>query len=123
MASSPGWPLGYVPPPAEWNTLWASKVDVASTAPAVVAAAGTTQGTATVLSAQFNIITTVAAGTGVVANSTYTKIWNFGANDLKVYPLPTMQFNTEGTNIPILVPVGGVVETIMIPGGTQGYAR
>ena len=27
MSSSPGWILNYVPPPAEWNTLFANKAD------------------------------------------------------------------------------------------------
>jgi hypothetical protein len=30
MGSSPGWTFGYVPPPAEWNGLWAGKLDALS---------------------------------------------------------------------------------------------
>jgi hypothetical protein len=30
MSSSPGWALDYVPPPAEWNNLWASKADASN---------------------------------------------------------------------------------------------
>lgn len=99
-------------------------VSVLNIVPDVVSAAGTTQGTATVLVAQLNIVSTVAPGTGVVATAAYTKIWNVGLNDLKVYPISGAQFNTEGTNVSMLVPVGGAVETTMNPGDpTQGYAR
>lgn len=97
-------------------------VSVLNIVPASVSAAGTTQGTATVLTAQLNVVTTVAAGTGVVATATYTKIWNAGANDLLVYPITSAHFEALGTNLPILVPVGGAVEIVMTS-GTQGYAR
>lgn len=90
--------------------------------PAAVSAAGTTQGTATVLTSQFNVVTTVAAGTGVVATSGYTKIWNAGANALLVYPIGSAQLDTDGTNVAVSVAVGGVVEIIMTS-SAQGYAR
>jgi hypothetical protein len=90
--------------------------------PVTVSAAGTTQGTATVLTAQFNIVTSVASGTGVKATAGYTKIWNAGANALLVYPISGAQLDANGTNIPVSVGVGGSVE-INMTSPTQGYAR
>ena len=56
-----------------------------------VSAAGTTQGTATELSAADNEVTTVASGAGVVLSSKLAPgdlqtVFNAGANALKVYP-------------------------------------
>jgi hypothetical protein len=95
-------------------------VSVFNPYPTVVSAAGTTQGTATVLTSQFNIIATCAAGAGVMATSYYTKIWNTTANACLVYPTSGAQFNTNGTNQPISVPAGGAAEFIM-QSTTQGY--
>lgn len=97
-------------------------VSTLNVVPASVSAAGTTQGGATVLTAQFNVVTAVAAGSGVMATANYTKIWNSGANDLLVYPISSAQFDAVGTNLPITVPVGGAVEIVMTS-GTQGYVR
>jgi hypothetical protein len=88
--------------------------------PAVVSAAGTTQGTATVLTSQFNIITTCASGAGVMATSYYTKVWNATSNACLVYPISGAQFNSNGPNSPISVPAGGAAEFIMST-TTQGY--
>jgi hypothetical protein len=95
-----------------------------NTVPAIVSAAGTTQGTATVLTSQLNIVTTVAAGTGVVAPAGYAKTINAGANAMLMYPPSGAQFDAVGTNSPVSVGVGGIIETI-IPAATptQGYAR
>ena len=69
-----------------------------------VSAAGTTQGTATALTTQCNIVTTVASGTGVilptptVAGSRIT-ITNLGANTLSIYPQVGAQIDSLGTNV------------------------
>lgn len=88
--------------------------------PTVVSAAGTTQGTAAVLSAQSNIVTICAAGAGVVATSGYTKIYSRGANAVLVYPIPDAQWEGLAANAPISVPVGNDVECYMTS-TTQGY--
>lgn len=93
-----------------------------NTVPASVSAAGTTQGTATVLTSMFNVVTTVAAGTGVMAPTGYSKTLNAGANAVLMYPLSGAQFDGVGTNLPVSVPVGGAIEIIMTS-STQGYAR
>ena len=80
-----------------------------------VSAAGTTQGTATELTASDNEVTTVAAGAGVIlasqssAGDTQT-VFNAGANALRVYPttgasinsLPANQHMTLSTNTGVL---------------------
>ena len=68
-----------------------------------VSAAGTTQGTATELTAADSEITTVGAGAGVVlsaslaAGDTQT-VFNAGANAVKVYPTSGMKINALSTN-------------------------
>ena len=68
-----------------------------------VSAAGTTQGTATELTAADNELTTVAAGSGVVlsanlaAGDTQT-VFNAGANAVKVYPPSGMKINALAAN-------------------------
>lgn len=105
--------------PADLQDLIVSKLSVY---PNVVSAAGTTQGTATVLTEMFNIVTTVAAGAGVMVTASYTKVWNGGANSLLVYPPSGAQFDAVGTNLPVSVGFGGAIEIIMTS-STQGYAR
>lgn len=109
-------------PAAALDAAFALKDDAANWVPVVVSAAGATQGTATVLSSQFNIVTLVAPGTGVIATAGFTKIWNAGANNLLVYPISLAQFDAIGTNLPITIPVGGAAEIVMAS-GVQGYAR
>ncbi len=69
---------------------------------ASITAAGTTQGTATLLFNGINIIGTAAAGTGVViwpANpGTSQTVYNGGANPVTVYPPPGMKINGLATN-------------------------
>ena len=72
--------------------------DVAS-----VSAAGTTQGTATELTAADSEITTAAAGSGVILHSTLSTgdqqtVFNAGANAVKVYPPTGMKINALATN-------------------------
>ena len=68
-----------------------------------VSAAGTTQGTATELTATDSEVTTVAAGAGVVLSSQLAAgdqqtVFNAGANPLKVYPTSGMKINALATN-------------------------
>jgi hypothetical protein len=90
--------------------------------PAAVSAAGTTQGTATVLTAMFNVITACTSGQGVMATSYYTKIWNATTSACLVYPVSGAQFDAHGTNAAVYIAGGGSAEFIMTS-ATQGYAR
>jgi len=68
-----------------------------------LSAAGTTQGTATELTAADSEITTVAAGAGVVLSSKLASgdsqtVFNAGANAVKVYPPVGFQINALATN-------------------------
>lgn len=74
--------------------------EVGGLAPAV-SAAGSTQGTATQLAAQFNNVTTVGSSQGVILAATLAlpqTVWNNGANTLSVYPPSGAQINSLGTN-------------------------
>lgn len=75
-----------------------------------VSAAGTTQGTATELTATDSEITTAAAGSGVILNSTLSAgdqqtAFNAGANAVKVYPPSGMKINALATNAAMLLAV------------------
>ena len=68
-----------------------------------LSAAGTTQGTATELSAADSEVTTVASGAGCVLSSKLAPgdsqtVFNAGANALKIYPPSGMQINALPTN-------------------------
>ena len=70
---------------------------------ASIIAAGTTQGTATELSATDNEITTVGSGAGVVLASKLApgdeqSVFNAGANPLKVYPPSGFKINAGAAN-------------------------
>lgn len=93
---------------------------VLSIVPAVVSAAGTTQGTATPLTSQSVIVTVSGSGAGVVATLPYHKVFNRGANALLLYPASGAQFEALGANAPVSVAVGGTVEMYMTS-ATQGY--
>ena len=69
-----------------------------------ISAAGTTQGTATELSATDNEVSTVSAGAGVVLSSKLAAgdeqtVFNAGANALKVYPPSGMKINALAANV------------------------
>jgi hypothetical protein len=92
---------------------------------------GSTQGTATPLTANFNIATTVAAGAGfilpLISHSgnpiqpgTSIKLLNRGANILSLYPPAGSQFESLGTNNPIGVAVGGST-TVTFAGSAQWW--
>ena len=73
---------------------------------ASVSAAGTTQGTATELTAADNELTTVAAGAGVVLCSSLAAgdsqtVFNAGANAVKLYPPSGMKINNLATDAPM----------------------
>lgn len=79
-----------------------------------VTAAGTTQGTATVLTASYNIITPVAAGTGVVLPAPNFAGWsvtvmNKGANPVMIYPAVGHTIEALGVNVGFRLPVGYVI--------------
>lgn len=86
---------------------------VGSSSPTITAA-GTTQATATLLVSDVNIITTAAAGTGVVvpsaASGKYAVIVNRGATPLLVYPAVGHRFDSYAINAPIVLVVGGFLE-------------
>ena len=68
-----------------------------------VSAAGTTQGTATELTAADNEITTVGAGAGVILSSKLApgdeqSVFNAGANAVKVYPPTGFKINALTAN-------------------------
>ena len=77
---------------------------------AALSAAGTTQGTATELTAADSEITTVAAGSGCVLASALASgdsqtVFNAGANAVKIYPPSGMKINALATNAPMLLAV------------------
>lgn len=63
-----------------------------------IAAAGTSQATATALTAQINIVTTISAGQGVVLADQDAVVLNRGTVDLLVYPPTGAQIESYGTN-------------------------
>ena len=73
-----------------------------------ISAAGTTQGTATELTAAVSEITTVAAGAGVVLNASLAagdeqSVFNAGANAVKVYPPSGFQINALAADAAMLL--------------------
>jgi len=92
---------------------------------ATVSAAGSTQGTATAITSDVVICTTVASNTGVVLPTPGVGrgmlVVNKGANALKVYPASGGQIDAAGTNVAITVPVNGLVE-IKSSTTTQWYS-
>ena len=76
-----------------------------------VSAAGSTQGTATALTSDLNVVTTVAAGAGVVLQTAVAgktvRVINKGANPLKVYPASGAAVDALGANVAITIPVDG----------------
>lgn len=71
-----------------------------------LSAAGTTQGTATALTAGVNVITTVAANSGVILTAgPFQVVYNGGANPLNVYPPTSAAINQLAVNTPILLAI------------------
>jgi len=81
-------------------------------------AAGTTQGTASNIGASINIITTVAAGTGVILPNAGSLlgsriiIFNQGANTLNIYPNVGSSIDGGAANIPITLAAGKLIEVM-----------
>lgn len=77
---------------------------------ATASAAGTTQGTATPITAQQTIFTTVPSGAGgmlVPAPNVPQIVINRGANVLVIYPFSGAQIESYGVNAPVGIAVGG----------------
>lgn len=83
-----------------------------------ISGSGSTQGTATALTANINIATTVSAGTGFILplitpdgnpikSGTEIKLFNRGSNTASLYPPSGAQIETLGTNNPSGVAPGG----------------
>jgi hypothetical protein len=89
-----------------------------------ISAAGTNQGTGTVLTTDYNVVTTTASGTGVVLPAGLAgrtvKVVNRGANALLVYPASGAQIDALGANVAISVIVNGTLEVSAIS-ATQWY--
>lgn len=79
-----------------------------------VSAAGTTQGTGTALTSDYNIVTTVAASAGVVLpTATIGRriiVVNKGLNALSVYPASGATIDALSANAAISIPVAGWME-------------
>jgi hypothetical protein len=88
-----------------------------------ITAAGTTQGTATALTATINIVTTVSSGTGVILPSGIrTVIMHRGANPLLIYPPSGGQLEALGTNVAFLLQPGADATILFDPNNpTHGY--
>lgn len=87
----------------------AAAADTISSVASAVSAAGTTAGTATAVSADWNDVTTCAAGAGVIlyngviGDSCF--IGSYGANAVTVYPPTSGLFNALAANTGVLIPV------------------
>lgn len=81
--------------------------NVAPSRSTAISAAGTSQATATALTAQINIVTTVSAGQGVVLADRDATVMNRGTVDLLVYPPTGAQIEAYGTNAAVALPVNG----------------
>lgn len=85
---------------------------------AAVSAAGTTQGTATTLTAAINLVTTAAANSGVILPQGQVGdeflIWNFGANPVYVYPPSAAKINQLATNGGASLPINTGLQVTQI---------
>jgi hypothetical protein len=89
---------------------------------AIVSAAGTSQPTATALTAQINDVTGGSNGQGVRAWGTIgaeQTIVNRMGSALLLYPAPGAAFETNGSNNPMSIPVNGMAHVLMV-NSTQG---
>jgi hypothetical protein len=86
---------------------------LASTTTGIVAA-GSTQGTATALTTQFNVVSSVAASTGVILPTAVAgmriTVFNTGVNALNVYPATNGIINALSANAAYSVAVGTAVD-------------
>jgi hypothetical protein len=112
--------LGYTPVNRAGDTFTGA---VGLTVAATVVAAGTTQGTATALTAQQNIITSATTDEGVIHALSQGKealILNRSGADVLVYPPVGVQWESQGANVAILLPTNGTLRTL-VTSSTQGY--
>ena len=80
-----------------------------------ISAAGTVQGNATAITKDFNVVSTVAAGAGVilpVVAGLRMLVVNTSANALLVYPGTSGAINSLGTNIAYSLPAGGKLDFV-----------
>jgi hypothetical protein len=89
-----------------------------------ITAAGSTQGTATAITKEMNVVSTVATGAGVVLPTAVAgmviSITNTSANALLVYPATSAAINTGATNASYSQPAGATLQFIA-PTTTQWY--
>lgn len=90
---------------------------------ASIAAAGSAQSTATLLSNANNIVTTVAAGSGVrlpvtpvVSANDRLHVANHGVNTLVVYPPSGGKLGTASTNVPAMIAPGKCADFFCVDG-------
>ena len=90
-----------------------------------IAAAGTTQGTATVLTKEINIVSTVLAGNGVVLPTAVAGmvvvITNTNGNSLLVYPATGATINALAVNAALTQTTGATLQFVA-PTATQWYS-
>ena len=89
-----------------------------------ISAAGTTQGTATALTKEINVVSTVASGAGVVLPTAVAGmvliVNNTNANTLNVYPATGGVVNSGSTNAAYSHPAGASIQ-YYATSGTQWY--
>ena len=89
-----------------------------------ISAAGSTQGTATALTKEFNQVTTVSSGQGVVLPTAVAgmavTITNTSANNLSVYPASAAAINTLSANAAFTQGAGSTLQFIAMT-STQWY--
>jgi hypothetical protein len=89
-----------------------------------ITAAGTTQGTATALTKELNIVSTVLTGNGVVLPTAVAgmilTITNTSANSVAVYPAVNGIINTLAANAAFTQPASATLQFIA-PTTTQWY--
>jgi hypothetical protein len=89
-----------------------------------ISAAGSTQGTATAITREINVVSTVASGAGVVFPTAVAgmviTITNTSANALLVYPATSARINSAALNAAYSQPAGSTLQFIA-PTTTQWY--
>ena len=89
-----------------------------------ISAAGSTQGTATAISKEINVVSTVASGAGVVLPTAVAgmaiTITNTSANSLLVYPATSGIINSLSANAGYTQPAGATLQFVA-PTTTQWY--
>ena len=117
-------PIGSVTPNTGQFT-YLSVVDFLNTSTATgIVAAGTSQATATAITAQINVISSVSAGTGIILPtvSTGTPVTVFhratGGHTLSVYPPVGQQIEGLGTNAPSGMIQNGSNDFVYVGGNT-----